>query len=131
MEERDPPPHTHTPRGRQVNWKKACQEGLTTEYAMRVDAIVRPLLGLQYSSVEDLSQEIDVVASKMEQAAFATLPLVTSRKPNENLYIKDEALQDISRKSSTARRRWEDAGKPREGPLFERKKSLKKEVRAM
>ena len=77
MEERDPP----TPRGRQINWKKACQEGLTTEYAMRVDAIVRPLLGLQYSSVEDLSQEIDVVASKMEQAAFDTLPLVTQENP--------------------------------------------------
>ena len=95
---------------------------MTTEYAMRVDAIVRPLLGLQYSSVEDLSQEIDVVASKMEQAAFDTLPLVTSRKPNKNLYIKDEALQEISRMSSTARRRWEDAGKPREGPLSNAKK---------
>ena len=53
-----------------------------------------------------------------------------NNKRKKNLYIRDEALQGICEEHRIARLRWEEAGRPTEGFLSDRRKALKKEIKS-
>ena len=117
-----------------VNWKRAVDDGLTFDYSRRVDEFVRPLIDLPFLSMDALNSEILCVASHICQMATECLPLrngknKNSRKKKKQLYIRDETVQSICKEHNSARRKWEEAGRPTAGRLFERRKALKKEIK--
>ena len=61
-----------------INWVKACNTGRVCAYQDLVASFIHPLLRNIYDSIEQLDNEIVSVSQQLIQAAYHTLPILSS-----------------------------------------------------
>ena len=109
-----------------VDWRKAESSGALKAFRAELQIRVSPFLGVAYENEEHLDAQIKHVARIMVETAEETLPVIQpGRKPR----LRDDILSRLCAQSRTAWRVWKEAGRPREGLLFEQKNQLRREVR--
>ena len=111
-----------------LNWSKAVQTNEVLLYSTATDEVVRSLLDKDYSAVEDLDSDINLIARKLLEAGEATIPKVGKNK-NSDRKFKDCTLSHLCWKSRVAFRKWKDDGRPVSGPSFNERKKCKNEVK--
>ena len=104
-----------------LDWYQAKKTGLATQYARICNETVSPLLGKDYSSIE----EINVVCKKITDAANN---LIKKKKSKISGRVKDPMLSHLCWKSRCAFRQWKDIGRPTCGPEWDQRKKCKKEM---
>ena len=72
---------------------------------------------------------MELVAAHIKTAAMATLPTVQQDRGKKHSCYKDLTLKSLCDTSKSVWREWCSAGRPQSGPLFERKKELRNEIR--
>ena len=92
----------------------------------QVQTGLAPLLNNVYEDIEQLDEEIDLVARMLVDAAERQLSLVLPKRPRK---WRDNTLSCLCAQSRAARSVWKQAGCPGEGPLFEEKSRLRRAVR--
>ena len=112
-----------------VNWVLAQGSAdCLIAYQDCVTAIVTPLVGKCYESVESLNDEIIEVANLISLASLETLPLLKPAKRRVQ-WFKDKVLARLAAVKKAAWDRWKAGGCPISGPLFEEKIHSRKEFR--
>ena len=84
-----------------------------------------PLIGLSYSSAEEINDEITNISGKICSAALQSLPL---RKSSVKWY-KDQTLSRLASAKKAAWDKWSANGRPKEGPLYDAKIKTRAEFR--
>ena len=87
-----------------------------------------PLLDATNDTVTKLDDEICHVSKSIILAADNLLPKVKQGKRSRKDYFKDDHLRELCNASKAAWGVWQQAGRPREGKLWENWKAAKKEV---
>ena len=80
-----------------------------------------PLIGLSYSSAEEINDEITNISGKIWSAALQSLPLRKSSVKKKKRY-KDQTLSRLASAKKAAWDKWSANGRPKEGPLYDAKK---------
>ena len=93
---------------------------------MELQARLGPLLSVVYEDGEHLDLQIRHVAKVMVEAAQEKHPVL---QWGRRARMKDDILSRLYCQSRAAWRAWKEAGSPRDGPLFEQKNRLRREVR--
>ena len=78
-----------------------------------------------YSSIEEINEDINVVCKKITDAANN---LIKKKKSKISGRVKDPMLSHLCWKSRCAFRQWKDIGRPTCGPEWDQRKKCKKEV---
>ena len=112
---------------RHLDWYQAKKTGSVTQYARFCNEIVTPLLEKDYSSIEEVNDDIKAVCKKVTDAANN---LIQRKKGTKNSRVKDPTLSHLCWKSRCAFRRWKEAGRPTCGSEWELRKKCKKEVKS-
>ena len=110
-----------------LDWSQAFKTGTIAQYAKSCDDIARPLLGKDYSCIEEVKEDIHAVCRKITDAANS---LIQRKKVKTGGRLKDQELSHLCWKNRCAFRQWKEAGRPRSGPEFKLRKQCKKEVRS-
>ena len=87
---------------------------------MSVSSFVAPLIGLSYSSVEEINDEITNISGKICSAALQSLPLRKCSVKKKKWY-KDQTLSRLASAKKAAWDKWSANGRPKEGPLYDAK----------
>ena len=110
-----------------LNWVQGEKSLSTSDYAKETDNVAHPLLGKDYTSIEEIEGDLQHVCQKLVEAADLLIPRKkTSRTPVNR--VKDKTLSHLCWKSWCAFRHWKDAGRPRTGPVTKARKKCKRHV---
>ena len=109
-----------------IDWYEARKGTYLSSYAKEVRERLTPYLDKVVDSVEQVDNEVKHVSWLLVDAAVKTLP--HSQKRNSQRY-QDSTLSSLCVRSRMARRSWREAGCPREGPLYDEKRNLRRAVR--
>ena len=113
-----------------MDWSKAVSSSALSVYQSEVSNLVSLLLNGCWESIHHLNDEVEMVVNNIKIIATETLPNVKPRKKRKNAtYFKDSTLKSLCAHSKSTWHEWCDAGRPQSGPLFERKKELRREIR--
>ena len=110
-----------------LDWSIAVKEHSVLLYSNASDDAVRPLLSKDYSSIEDLNQDILSIAQTLQSSANMHIP-AKKKKPQHTQKIYDKMLSNLCWKSRCAFRRWKEANRPRSGELYDDKRKCKRDV---
>jgi hypothetical protein len=95
---------------------------------MSVSSFVAPLIGLSYSSAEEINDEITNISGKICSAALQSLPLRKCSVKKKKWY-KDQTLSRLASAKKAAWDKWSANGRPKEGPLYDAKIKTRAEFR--
>ena len=109
-----------------IDWRRAGSSGALENFQAELQAKLSPFLEGVCEDRGQLDDQIKQVAGLLVDTARETLPEVQSRR---RVRMKDDILSRLCCQSRAAWRAWKEAGSPREGPLFEQKNQLRREVR--
>ena len=115
-----------TQRLPKINWDQAKKTGAIEVFKKKVDARMSVLLNNMYEDGDQMSDEIEQVAGLLTSVAEMLLPHV---QPRRKTRWKDDTLSCLCAQNTAARRAWKEAGRPTEGPLYEKKGRLRQAVR--
>ena len=120
---------SHQPQTKpKVNWNKAKELNLIPAYAAAVNAIIPSFIGKSYDTVDEIDADICKVSKLLKEAAQKTLPELKPKKPCRR-WFQDRTLSVLSAQSRKAWIRWNEAGRPTCGSLYEEKNKLRQELR--
>lgn len=120
---------SHQPQTKpKVNWNKAKELNLIPAYAAAVNAIIPSFIGKSYDTVDEIDADICKVSKLLKEAAQKTLPELKPKKPRRR-WFQDRTLSVLSAQSRKAWIRWNEAGRPTCGSLYEEKNKLRQELR--
>ena len=91
-----------------LNWKRGLCDGSVDLFVARINNLLRPLIGKNYTSPLELNEEVRSVS---ESIASSSIPHFKPRKPKTR-FIHDPQLQHLSTKCKVAWRKWCEAGRP-------------------
>ena len=94
-----------------------------------VSSSLTPFLEHPLVSITEVEKVIASVVTLLHQAAAATIP-ASSHKSRIKNFIHDEKLKQKCQASESAWRSWQNANRPRSGPLYEQMKTTKNEVKS-
>ncbi len=112
-----------------IDWSNIQSSEALSAFQSEVSAFVTPLLNNCYEDIDCLNKELELVSAHIIATASATLPAQQERGGKRPLYYKDSTLKFLCDSSKSIWKEWCSAGRPQSGPLFERKKDLRNEVR--
>ncbi len=96
------------------------------EFRNAVQLRIGPLLNSSHTDSVQMSEEIGQVAEILTAEAVRLLPHVQQKRKTR---WRDETLSCLCGQSCAARKAWEEAGYPTEGPLYEEKGRLRRTVK--
>ena len=108
-----------------IDWSKALSSEALTLIQNTLKDRLHPFIGKTYNDINQLDDEIRHVASLIISAAETLLPHCESKKTTR----LDRTLSKLCTNSKSAWRKWNDSGRPSEGPLYEANCNALKEVR--
>ena len=88
---------------------------------------MRPLLSKDYSSIDDLNQDILSIAQTLQSSAIMHIP-AKKKKPQHTQKIYDKMLSNLCWKSRCAFRRWKEANRPRSSEFYDDERKCKRDV---
>ena len=104
-----------------LNWKRGLCDGSVDLFVAGINNLYDPSSERTiYTSPLELNEEVRSVSESIISIASSSIPHFKPRKP-----IHDTQLQHLSTKCKVAWRKWCEAGRPKQGPLFEDKNTLK------
>ena len=109
-----------------LDWHSSASDGSSTIYAQHTDALVRPFIDKDYSSIEELENDLAHVSRSLLTISASTIPHKRPRKACA--HVRDSFLSSLCWRSRVAFREWKAAGRPRSGPIFEERKNCKRDV---
>ena len=108
-------------------WEQASKSGENLEYRRLVSCQLSSLLkDNSHASPEDINSESSHVTKILCDSALSSIPIRNHKRPRK---WKDAILSALCAQSRNARRAWREEGCPKEGPLFDEKTRLRKEVK--
>lgn len=107
-----------------LDWSTAVKDGKVLLYSNASDDAVRPLLSKDYSSIDDLNQDILSTAQNLQSSANMHIPVMRKR-PQHTQKVHDRML---CWKSGCAFKRWKEAGRPRSGEVYDDRRKCKRDV---
>ena len=120
---------SHQPQTKpKVNWNKAKELNLIPADAAAVNAIIPSFIGKSYDTVDEIDFDICKVSELLKEAAQNTLPELKPKKPRRR-WFQDRTLSALSTQCRNAWIRWNEAGRPTNGSLYEVKNKLRQELR--
>ena len=84
---------------KRLDWSQAFKTGTIAQYAKSCDDIARPLLGKDYSYIEEVNEDIHAVCRKITDAANS---LIQRKKVKTGGRLKDQQLSHLCWKSRCA-----------------------------
>ena len=109
-----------------IDWSKALSSEALTLFQDALKDRLHPFIGKTRNDINQLEDEIRHVALLIISAAETLLPHCEGKKTTR---FKDRTLSQLCTNSKSAWRKWDDSGRPSEGPLYEAKCNARKEVR--
>ena len=109
-----------------IDWAKAEKSGALLDFQKEVSDRLNPYIRRSHGSIDQIDQEIAHAAWLIVDAAQKTLPQLKTKKPHR---FKDRILSQLCAKSKEARETWYKEGKPPNGPLYDAKCNMRREVR--
>ena len=110
-----------------LNWSTVVKEHSVLLYSNASDDAVRPLLSKDYSSIDDINQDILSIAQTLQSSANMHIP-AKIKKPHHKQKIYDKMLSNLCWKSRCAFRRWKEANRPRRAELYDDRRKCKRDV---
>ena len=87
-----------------------------------------PLLENSYDNAAQVDSEVETVCHHIVQLADTILPHFKSKGKANHKTFHDKELKQLWKVSRSSWNIWKDAGRPKEGDLFDRKRATKKAV---
>ena len=100
-----------------MNWGRSLQDGSCDVYTNRTDELVRPLLDKDYSSIEEIQEDLSYFTKSLHSIAVATIPKYKPRDQFREPRVRDPFLSSLCYQSRVAFREWKANGRPSTGPL--------------
>ena len=100
-------------------------QGHCTDFQKEVSDRLNPYIRRSHVSIDQIDQEIAHAAWLIVDAAQKTLSQLKTKKPHR---FKDKILSQLCVKSKEAREAWYREGRPPNGPLYDAKCNLRREV---
>ena len=94
-------------------------------YAKATNEIVRPLLNKDYTTIDEIDCDLQIVCKDLVRSAEALIP---KQKSNHTDRLRDQTLSHLCWKSCCVFRKWKEAGRPRHGPIADERKQCKRNV---
>ena len=108
-----------------LDWAKGKKSLQASLYAAATDDIVRPMLGKEFDTIDELNDEIQHVCGDLANAAEQFIPKKEFKSKKK---IIDKILSHLCWKSCVAYRNWNKAARPFFGPTCKDRKKCKKDV---
>ena len=121
-----PTQFTSDPNWNRIDWTEAAKSQALQAFQKEVAIRLKPFTGQAQGNVDHIDNEIKHVAWLILDAAQKTLPQL---KPKKTKRFKDRTLSQLCTKSKEAWNVWCTNGKPSNGPLYEVKCAMRREVR--
>ena len=121
-----PTQFTSDPNWNRIDWTEAAKSQALQAFQKEVAIRLKPFTGQARGNVDHIDNEIKHVAWLILDAAQKTLPQL---KPKKTKRFKDRTLSQLCTKSKEAWNVWCTNGKPSNGPLYEVKCAMRREVR--
>ena len=112
-----------------VHWEKAVSSDAVRSFAKRVDDNIQNYLNTHLDDEDDLDGEVEAICKSIICISSSTLPTKIGGKKRSCNFFNDEQLGQLCKASKKSWSEWSMAGRPVDGPLFERKNADKKNVR--
>ena len=111
-----------------LDWDRAKKDGSILSYGSLSNDLVKPLLKKIYSTIQEIEVDISHVSKSLLSAATSSIPHFSRPSSHSCRCIKDAYLSTLCWRSRDAFRQWKEAGCPRSGPVFEKRKKCKKDI---
>ena len=115
--------------GKKINWTKAESDGSLSADTQNISSLISPLIGRDYTSIDELDTEISNTCLAIVSTAHSTLPFFQPGKSNKRRF-KDPLLKELCNESKKCWRKWVDGDRLTQGSLYERMKDSKKQISA-
>ena len=115
-------------RNPSLDWDQANKDGSILFYASLSNDLVKPLLKNIYSTIQEIEVDISHVSKSLLSAATSSIPHFSSLSSHSCRRIIDAYLSTLCGRSRDAFRQWKEAGRPRSGPVFKKRKKCKKDI---
>ena len=102
---------------------------LSKVFAKHVDDNTQNYLNTHLDDQDDLEREVATICKSIISISSFTLPAKTGGKKRSHNFFSDEQLGQLCKATKKSWSEWNMAGRPIDGPLFERKSADKKNVR--
>ena len=121
-------PAPHSNEQTRLDWVQANKTGEITEYRQ----LVREKLSVHsvqvcLDEIENIEAAVSFLSDTLKVCAVESLPSKGVKKPKKT--FKDATLSALCSQSRSARQKWRENGSKPEGPLYDEKCRLKREVK--
>jgi len=116
--------------GKKINWTKAESDGSLSIHIQNISSLISPLIGRDYTSIDELDMDISKTCQAIVSTAHSTLPFFQPGKSNKRQRFKDPLLKELCNQSRKCWRKWVDSDHPTQGSLYESMKDSKKQISA-
>ena len=110
-----------------LDWFTAVKDRKVLLYSKASDNAERLLLSKDYSSIDDLNQDILSIAQNLQSSANMHIPGMRKRTQHTQK-IHDQMLSHLCWKSRCAFRSWKEACRTRSGELYDDRRKCKRDV---
>ena len=114
---------------KRVHWERAVSTDAIVNFTKGIEECARLYVNSHPDDITALEREIESVSEQVISIAHSTLPLRSRDKGQPRNYYNDEQLRQLCNRSKASWFEWENAGRPVDGPISEKKNADKRNVR--